>query len=69
MSKININIKTCGECPLFDAENEQCLADPEDIGGPYVADFVVEDGDFCAHFRNKIIRRCHEWVQKQETTK
>ena len=24
MSKININIKTCGECPLFDAENREC---------------------------------------------
>ena len=70
MSKINIT--TCGECPLFDAENRGCLIDPEGVGCPYSADQTVrgdEDGAFCAHVRNKIIRRCHEWMKEQEEGK
>ena len=54
---MKIDIKTCGECPLFDAENRECL-----IAGD-------EDGAICAHVRNEIIRRCHEWMQKQEEGK
>ena len=56
-----IKIERCGECPMW--HEGYCMWIGEPIPGRNVSAMCVEER------RDACIRRCHEWVLKQETTK